>query len=146
MSIELQSALRFVVLGSAPSSPAQGDAYVSSGNGHLYVYDGAGWVDHGASGGGGGLTNGFAVVDFGAGSTDASVTVLGQAGVSTSSRVKAWVAPVSSVAVDNRSEDEHIVEPLRVFVSDIAAGTGFTLRVMCDLGSAVGKFRIGWEY
>lgn len=55
MAIEFQQVLRPPVLASAPGSPAKGDTYVLSTNGHLYTYDGSGWVDNGA-GGGSGLT------------------------------------------------------------------------------------------
>lgn len=56
MAVEYLSPIRFVVVAALPGSPAKGDSVVLSGDGHLYTYDGAAWVDNGAGGGGGGLT------------------------------------------------------------------------------------------
>jgi hypothetical protein len=41
------------VLPSFPASPSKGDTVVLSTDGHLYTFDGTGWVDNGAGGGGG---------------------------------------------------------------------------------------------
>jgi hypothetical protein len=52
MAIELLSALRPAVVAALPVSPAKGDTVVLSGDGHLWTYNGAAWVDNGASSGG----------------------------------------------------------------------------------------------
>lgn len=65
----LRSRLRFAVATSLPGTGnVQGDGLVLSTDGHLYIWDGAAWVDHGATGGGGGGPAGVsqATVDFGA--------------------------------------------------------------------------------
>lgn len=41
---------------SAPASPSKGWTYVDSATGHQWTYDGSTWVDNGAGGGGGGLS------------------------------------------------------------------------------------------
>lgn len=51
MAIELLSVLRPAVVAALPGSPVKGDTVVLSGDGHLYTYSGAAWVDNGASGG-----------------------------------------------------------------------------------------------
>lgn len=55
MAQENLSAIRPVVVVSFPLSPEKGDTVVLTTDGHLYTYDGSGWVDNGA-GGGSGLT------------------------------------------------------------------------------------------
>lgn len=56
MTTELLSVIRPAVVASLPSTGAstKGDTCVLAGDGHLYTFDGAAWVDNGASGGGGG--------------------------------------------------------------------------------------------
>jgi len=128
MAFELLSVLRFAVVSSLPGTAAQGDAVVLTSNGHLYVYDGSGWVDHGATGAGG-LNSGTATIDFGAfpGTVDASVVITGQAGIATSSKVLAWLMPKDTA---DHTADEHLVDgPVIVAdASSIVAGTGFTIR------------------
>lgn len=84
-----------------------------------------------ATPGGGGAANvGTATVDFGAfpGSWEASVVVTGQAGILATSVVGAWLRPEATA---DHSADEHAIEMdnVRVWASDIVAGTGFTLRM-----------------
>lgn len=101
----------------------------------------------GAGGGGGSLNEGFAVVDFaGTDGVLASVTVTGQANVTTTSKIQAWIAPVSDGTVDSRSVDEHLVEPLSVFAHSPVAATSFIITARCDFGVAQGKFRVGYAY
>lgn len=52
MAIELLSALRPAVVAALPVSPAKGDTVVLAADGHLWTYNGAAWVDNGASSGG----------------------------------------------------------------------------------------------
>jgi hypothetical protein len=71
------------------------------------------------------MPTGTAVLDFGSGSTDASVAVTGQTGIVSGSLVEAWIRPVASA---DHSADEHLLEEIKIVASDIVAGTGFTVR------------------
>jgi hypothetical protein len=89
----------------------------------------------GPAGAAGSGNAGIATVDFGAfpGASDASVAVVGQAGIVAGSVVQAWV---NLAATTDHSADEHMLEELTVYAGDIVAGTGFTIHV-------VGKAHIG---
>jgi hypothetical protein len=69
---------------------------------------------------------GTTTITFGAfpGASDASVAVTGQAGITGTSLVEAWIYPVATA---DHSVDEHMLEPFRVFAHSISAGTGFTI-------------------
>lgn len=91
------------------------------------------FVDTGAGGtltinatGGSGANVGSTTVDFGAfpGSSHATVAVTGQAGIVAGSIVQAWLYPVATA---DHSADEHMLETIKVFASNIVAGTGFTV-------------------
>lgn len=79
-----------------------------------------------AAAGSGGYYTGTAEIDFGAfpGSPHATAVIVGQAGIVAGSTVEAWVF---AKATADHSEDEHLVDPPRVAVSAIVAGTGFTI-------------------
>lgn len=79
-----------------------------------------------AATGGGGANVGTATIDFGSfpGSSHATVVVTGQAGIVAGSIVQAWIRPVATA---DHSADEHMLETIKVFASDIVAGTGFTV-------------------
>lgn len=72
---------------------------------------------------------GTTTVDFGSfpGSSHTKVTVTGQASILSSSLVEAWVVPI---ATSDHTADEHVLEPIRVYVSDVVAGTGFTIHAI----------------
>lgn len=91
---------------------------------------------------------GTALIDFGtySGSNEASVVVTGQTGITAGSMVEAWIVP--AVTADH-SEDEHVLEPVYVYVSpsSIVAGTGFTIRGYVEGNLRVyGKFNLGWVW
>lgn len=69
---------------------------------------------------------GTATLDFGAfpGGSDASVEVTGQASISSTSLVEAWIFPAATA---DHSADEHLLETLKVMAGNIVAGTGFTI-------------------
>jgi hypothetical protein len=69
---------------------------------------------------------GNTIVDFGSfpGSSDASVNVTGQATITGSSLVEAWIFPAST---GDHSPDEHLVETIKIVAGNIVAGTGFTI-------------------
>ena len=69
---------------------------------------------------------GTTTINFGAfpGSSDASVTVTGQAGITAGSVVNAWIYPSATA---DHTADEHFVETIQVYAGNIVAGTGFTI-------------------
>lgn len=69
---------------------------------------------------------GIATLDFGAfpGQSHASIAVTGQAAIVAGSLVEAWLRPVATA---DHTEDEHMVETLKVVAAAIVAGTGFTI-------------------
>lgn len=78
----------------------------------------------GAPGGGTVLGVGTSVIDFGTGSSHTTLVVTGQPLVQAGSTVYCWVKPEATV---DHSADEHMLETLRVFATDVVAGVGFTL-------------------
>lgn len=128
MARELLSVLRFAVVATLPGGASKGDSCVLTSDGHLYVFDGAVWVDTGASGGGSpgpaGVTQ--ALVDFGS--------------VPHPSRSFDIVDPLalvsqnvlSSVASDEAGEFE--VEPLTVAAHVVSTGV-----IRCVVASPTGR-------
>lgn len=82
---------------------------------------------------------GSTTVDFGAfpGSTMATVTITGQTSLLTSSVIRAWIP--GKALPGGFTADEHVIAGSLVDVvcSDIIAGTGFTIYVLCrDMGGS----------
>lgn len=69
---------------------------------------------------------GTAILDFGAfpGASDASVAVTGQAAITGTSLVEAWLRPVDTA---DHTADEHLVVEMTVRAHSIVVGTGFTI-------------------
>ena len=69
---------------------------------------------------------GTATLNFGAfpGSQEAKVVITGQTGILAGSLASAWVLPATTA---DHSIDEHLVDPIRVTVGNVVAGTGFTI-------------------
>jgi hypothetical protein len=78
----------------------------------------------GVNGGGTILGSGTSLLDFGAGTSHTTLVVTGQPLILAGSLVYVWVKPETT---PEHSADEHLVETLKVFASDIVAGTGFTI-------------------
>ncbi len=72
------------------------------------------------------MATGTGTLDFGAfpGASDASLAITGQAGIVAGSLAEAWLRPI---ATTDHSADEHMIETLAIFASNIVAGTGFTI-------------------
>ena len=89
---------------------------------------------------------GAATLDFGAapGSSTASVAVTGQAGILSGSRVRAWVQGSTS---DHNAYEHSRIFPNRIGlgVSDIVAGTGFTIHAETEL-RLTGDVAVKWEW
>lgn len=108
--------------------------------------DGTWATPAGGGGGGGGATVGDAVVDFGATpSTEATVTITGQAAVTSTSTIDAFIQ--GSSTADNTATDHRFAGvSFRLLADDIVAGTGFTIYVTTISGLATGTFNIKWRY
>lgn len=94
-----------------------------------------------STGGGG---TGTASIDFGAtpGTNFVSVNILGQTGITGTSKVKVFKA-IQATASHN--EYEHVVVPLNLSAGNIVAGTGFTIYATTDL-RLDGTFNVNWEW
>jgi hypothetical protein len=91
-------------------------------------------------------TTGIATLDFGSATNrntmDASVDVTGQAGILAGSQAEAWIAGASS---SDHSEDEHLIEDLRVRCGIPTAGVGFTIYGFCETPT-YGQFTVQWVW
>lgn len=81
----------------------------------------------GVDGGGTVLASGTAVVDFGSGSSHATVDVTGQAALLSGSLVYVWIKPEATA---DHTADEHLVEQIKVLASDVVAGDRFTIHAL----------------
>lgn len=91
-----------------------------------------------------GPASGSALLDFGAGAGDASVVITGQTQLAADSAVQAWLAPDDT---DDHTADEHLAEPIRVLVTDVVPGVGFTIRgIYDDAGLLDGKWSVAWTW
>ncbi len=100
------------------------------------------------------IFSGIAVLDFGAfpGASDASVTVTGQAGILTTSNVRVWLRPATTV---DHTVDEHMVADIRLVAANLVAGTGFTIygfnanqiNEPSGAGTRIsGQWTVAWEW
>ena len=93
------------------------------------------------------MATGNATLDFGAfpGSSDTSVAVTGQTGITTSSFVEAWLVPTATA---DHSADEHIVETIKVIAGNIVNGTGFTIYGVNtgDNSRIYGSWSVSWVW
>ena len=82
----------------------------------------------GVNGGGTVLGSGTSIVDFGSGgASHVSLAVTGEAAILAGSLVYCWIKPEDTV---DHSADEHLVETIKVYASDVLAGVGFTLHAL----------------
>jgi hypothetical protein len=72
------------------------------------------------------MPQGSTTVNFGAfpGASDTSATITGQATITTSNLVEAWIYPVATA---DHSVDEHWVETIDCKAGSIVNGVGFTI-------------------
>ena len=93
------------------------------------------------------MATGNATLNFGAfpGSSDTSVAVTGQTGITTSSFVEAWLVPTATA---DHSADEHIVETIKVIAGNIVNGTGFTIYGVNtgDNSRIYGSWSVSWVW
>ena len=88
-------------------------------------------------------TQGTATVDFGNGATDVTVAVTGQASITTSNLVEAWIAIVSTA---NNTADNAWVEDLEIDAGNVVNATGFTIYAKCNRGRAFGQYKVNWVW
>ena len=88
---------------------------------------------------------GTVTINFGnfSGSTDTSVVVTGQAGITAGSLVEAWVFPV---ATTEHNADEHFVDPPFVMAGNIVAGVGFTIYARAKNNRLYGQYTVAWVW
>ena len=81
-------------------------------------------------------TQGSTTLTFGAfpGTSNTSVAVTGQGGITAGSLVEAWLLPAATA---DHSADEHIVDPPFITAGNIVAGTGFTIYAVARDGIPV---------
>lgn len=72
---------------------------------------------------------GTATINFGGfpGASDASVEITGQAAILATSLVEAWLFPDDTA---DHTQDEHLVETIKVMAMKPVAGVGFTIRAI----------------
>ena len=87
---------------------------------------------------------GTAIIDFGAcpGSFDCTATVTGQDSIKADSACEAWL---SSETTLDHSTDEHALAPIRLRVTDVVEGVGFTIQAVSDW-QLTGRFSARWVW
>jgi hypothetical protein len=102
-----------------------------------------GRVTGGYSGGGGYVNkpSGIAELDFGASNKTASVVVTGVSPIVQSSVV---LTSMRIEETEDHSVDDLLVDPIRVAVSSLVIGTGFTVHGAMDNAPANGKYKVQW--
>ena len=86
---------------------------------------------------------GYAILDFGKGSQQASVTVQGQSTIASNSFVEAWKA--MDVTTDHGLQDI-LVSNFEVLCSAPTGGSGFTITGTSRMGNLTGKYRVNWSW
>ena len=91
------------------------------------------------------MATGTATLDFGAtpGTNHVSVAVTGQGAIGANDHVEAFMQGNDSTATHNVYE--HMIVPIRLSVSDIIAGTGFTINAITEL-RLDGTFKCRWAW
>lgn len=85
---------------------------------------------------------GTITVDFGTGAVEASAAVSAPS-ITGLQLAEAWVVPANTAS---NTQDNHIIEDLRVIAGAVSAGVGFTVHVKCGTLLAHGVYNIGWVY
>jgi hypothetical protein len=103
-----------------------------------------GRVTGGYSSGSGGYVNkptGIAELDFGTGSSTATVDITGVNLVAQDSVI---FCSMRIEATEDHSEDELLIDPIRVAVKSLITGAGFTIYGEMDNAPANGKYKVQW--
>jgi hypothetical protein len=88
-------------------------------------------------------TQGVAVLDFGSGDDFVSVTVTGQAWVTLTTDLEAWLQ--AEATSDNDAEAHALAAALvDLTIGSNVAGVGFTIYAVCEDASLTGTFNVSW--
>jgi len=133
------------IVAPAFAGSTEGLVPASAGTGALFLRDDGTWA---SPGGGPGVaeTFGTATIDFGAypGSNEASVAVIGQAGILAGSHVRVWVTRTTSA--DHTESDHAYLPEFASFVpGSIVAATGFTIYGR-SIHKMQGTFTLNWAW
>lgn len=92
-------------------------------------------------------TQGTTTINFGVATipwtVDASVDVTGQAAILSTSLVEAWI--MAGTATADHSEDEHMIEDIRLICGIPTAGTGFTIFGF-TVTPVYGQYTVQWVW
>jgi hypothetical protein len=131
------------VLTGFPAGTTQGETFVWSSDGHLYTFNGSAWVDNGQStSGGSGIPTDYAIVDFGPTGAPEATVLVDDPNCDAKSLILAWSNPWGQET--DRLKEEEAIEQLQCVVTDRISGSGFTIHVYPKIGTATGRFKIGW--
>jgi hypothetical protein len=98
----------------------------------------------GGGGGGGSLTTGTATIDFGSGSNIATVSIIGQTGILSTSSV--WLELVADVSGSHSASDAAYAALFIALTSSTpSAGTGFNIYATCA-DKMTGTFKVRWTW
>jgi hypothetical protein len=96
----------------------------------------------GAGGGGGSLTKGIALIDFGAAANDMQFVAIAEATVTASSVVLLSIDPSGTA---DHSADEHLIESFELRLGEIRPGVGFDIWMVAgDNAGLEGKWGVRW--
>ena len=96
-----------------------------------------------------GLTGGFSgkgTIDFGSVPTDfAQLVITGQTSLVADTEIQAWIQENSTVT---NNQNDHLTASFlsKIYISDIVAGTGFTINMLCLHGELSGAYKVHWQY
>jgi hypothetical protein len=88
-------------------------------------------------------TTGVATLDFDSGAMTASVVVTGITAITSASVV---TAELRIQATAEHTVEDMLIDPIRVAVSDLVAGTGFTIEGAMDNAPANGTYQVNWIF
>ena len=109
-----------------------------------FLREDAVWAAPPGGGGGGGIgADGSTVIDFGAGSDTAILSIAGQSSIAASSVTHAWIFPKDTI---DHSSDEHIIEELEVSAGAPTAGSGFTISARTRNKPLRGQWTVAWSW
>lgn len=129
----------------AAGSLTAGELALNTADGKLFTKKDNGTVVEIGAGGGGGTTiyAGTATVDFGSGGGNvATVAVTGQAWVTATSHIDAFLMGTDTTA--NHNADEHSIVNMTARITSITAGTGFTIQAFSEW-TLTGTFKLHWR-